>query len=283
LGEGIFGFLTTRDACALRLVCRLCCADVAAARWHDEETRISGSLAAWRKCFPDARVANMVWRSDLRDADFARLAGLKALDMNGCTGITDAGLAHLVGIHTLEMFNCALITDAGLAHLTGIHTLEMFNCALITDAGLAHLTGIHTLNMYGCEQITDAGLAHLTGIHTLNMSGCALITDAGLAHLTGGQLMSENGETCPCPKRRFVSTPAFEAPTCFPIISNFATNIIMILGTSAFFLATETRSRGRNGHRLFVAGPRWPRQPWGGFFHLAEAEIYRFLAAPEAH
>jgi len=35
--EGIFGFLTTRDARALRLVCRLCCADVAAARWHDEK------------------------------------------------------------------------------------------------------------------------------------------------------------------------------------------------------------------------------------------------------
>ena len=33
--EGIFGFLTTRDARALRLVCHMCCADVAAARWHD--------------------------------------------------------------------------------------------------------------------------------------------------------------------------------------------------------------------------------------------------------
>ncbi len=60
--EGIFGFLTTREACALRLVCRLCCADVAAARWHDEKTAISGSLAAWRTCFPDARAANVVGR-----------------------------------------------------------------------------------------------------------------------------------------------------------------------------------------------------------------------------
>ena len=77
--EGIFGFLTTRDARALRLVCRLCCADVAAARWHDEKTAISGSLAAWRTCFPDARAANVVGRVDLRDADFARLAGLKGI------------------------------------------------------------------------------------------------------------------------------------------------------------------------------------------------------------
>ena len=127
--EGIFGFLTTREARALRLVCRLvcrlCCADVAAARWHDEETRISGSLAAWRTCFPDARAANVAGRVDLRDEDFARLAGLKALDMSGCTRITDAGLAHLTGIHTLDMRACAQITDDGLAHLTGIHTLNM--------------------------------------------------------------------------------------------------------------------------------------------------------------
>ena len=114
--EGIFGFLTTRDACALRLVCRLCCADVAAARWHDEETPISGSLAAWRACFPDARAANVVERADLRDADFARLAGVKALNMYGCTGITDAGLAHLAGIQTLEMAGCAPTTiDAARA------------------------------------------------------------------------------------------------------------------------------------------------------------------------
>ena len=106
VSEGIFGFLTTRDARALRLVCRLCCADVAAARWHDEETPISGSLAAWRACFPDARAANVVGRYTLRDADVVRLAGVKALNMNYCTGITDAGLAHLAGIHTLVMGGC---------------------------------------------------------------------------------------------------------------------------------------------------------------------------------
>ena len=154
--EGIFGFLTTRDARALRLVCRLCCADVAAARWHDEETRISGPLAVWRACFPGARAANVAERADLRDADFARLAGLKALNMSGCTGITDAGLAHLVGIHTLNMDGCTGITDAGLAHLAGIHTLNMCVCTGITDAGLAHLTGIHTLGMIGCNAVSIA-------------------------------------------------------------------------------------------------------------------------------
>ena len=70
-------------------MCRLCCADVAAARWHDEKTRISGPLAAWRKCFPDARAANVAQRVDLRNVDFARLAGLKVLNMYGCTGLFD--------------------------------------------------------------------------------------------------------------------------------------------------------------------------------------------------
>ena len=119
-------------------MCRLCCADVAAARWHDEKTPISGPLAAWRACFPGARAANVAGRADLRDADFARLAGLKALNMGECGGITDAGLAHLAGIHTLNMNGCGRITNAGLAHLAGIHTLEMAGCALTTiDAARA--------------------------------------------------------------------------------------------------------------------------------------------------
>ena len=103
VGAGVFGFLTTHDARALRLVCRLCCADVAAARWLDVETRITGSLAAWRACFPGARAANVDWRADLTDADFAHLAGVKTLKMAGCSRITDAGLAHLRGIHTLSI------------------------------------------------------------------------------------------------------------------------------------------------------------------------------------
>ena len=115
--DGIFGVLTTRDARALRLVCHMCCADVAAARWHDEKTAISGSLAAWRACFPDARAANVAGRADLRDADFAHLVGLEALNMGGCAGITDAGLAHLAGIHTLEMFDGGL---AAVARLRGL-------------------------------------------------------------------------------------------------------------------------------------------------------------------
>ena len=59
--------------------------------------RIMGSLAAWRAANPDAEVADVSRREDLTNADFAHLAGVKALRMHGCTGITDAGLAHLPG------------------------------------------------------------------------------------------------------------------------------------------------------------------------------------------
>ncbi len=128
-------------------------------------------------------------RADLTDADFAHLAGVRALRMRGCTGITDAGLAHLAGIRTLDMGYCAGITDAGLAHLRGIHTLDMGGCTGITDAGLAHLRGVHTLNMYHCDGITDAGLAHLAGIHTLKMVACGRVSGVGLAQLAGVRVL----------------------------------------------------------------------------------------------
>ena len=119
--------------------------------------RILGPLAAWRAHNPDAKVAFLYGRTDLRDADFAHLAGIKAVSMPFCShgGLTDAAFAHLRGIHTLHMYNCnqTTITDAAFAHLRGIHTLEMHgsNQATITDAAFVHLRGIHTLDMSGCR------------------------------------------------------------------------------------------------------------------------------------
>jgi hypothetical protein len=191
LGAGVFGFLTTREARALRLVNRECLEAVAAARWHDPQTRITGSLAAWRACFPGAVAANVDGRHDLRDSDFAHLApGIHTLNMSECHGITDAGLARLAGIHTLDMRYCTGITDAGLARLAGIHTLNICGCSEITNVGLEHLTGIRSLDIsrgrYGQgPRITDTGLAQLSGIHSLRMHNCRQITDAGVAHLSG--------------------------------------------------------------------------------------------------
>ena len=176
VGAGVFGFLTTREARALRLVSHECREAVAAARWHDAGTLIGGSLKAWRACFPGAVAANVGWRWDVTDADFEHLVGVKVVAMWNCAGITDTGLAHLRGIHTLDMSHCTGVTDAGLAHLGGVHTLDMSYCTGVTDAGLAHLRGIHTLGMRYCTGITPDGLAHLHGIHTLEVHGCAPAT-----------------------------------------------------------------------------------------------------------
>ena len=155
VGEGIFGFLSTREARSLRLVSHVLCADVRNARWYDRDTVITGELRKWRACFSDARCANASERRDLVDADLVHLSGVEEVNLSGCTQITDAGLAHLRGVRVLNIAGCTRVTDAGLAHLTGIHTLDMSFCARVTDAGLAHLTGIHTLNMSRCAQNTN--------------------------------------------------------------------------------------------------------------------------------
>jgi hypothetical protein len=146
---------------------------------------IRGSLEVWRAMNPRAEYANVGARSELVDADFAHLVGVKFLDMRWCAGITNAGLAHLAGIRLLNMTGCTGVTDAGLAHLSGIHTLIIAQCPGLTDAGLAHLRGIHSLHIYACPGLTDAGFAHLVGIHSLHMYQCPGVTDAGLSHLAG--------------------------------------------------------------------------------------------------
>ena len=134
VGEGIFGFLTTREARPLRLVSRVLCADVRNARWYDRDTVITGDLRKWRACFSDARCANVSERRDLVDADLVHLSGVEEVNLSGCTQITDAGLAHLRGVRVLNIVGCTQITDAGLAHLTGIHTLLMHGCDRTTVA-----------------------------------------------------------------------------------------------------------------------------------------------------
>ena len=99
---------------------RACCVEfidpIAEYPWNDENTRVRGSVASWRRCFPRARAINLSRRNDLTDDDFVHLVGIKTLDMGGCSQstITDAAFAHLTGIHTLNMSECrqSTITDA---------------------------------------------------------------------------------------------------------------------------------------------------------------------------
>ena len=88
VGFVLLPLFTTRDACALRLVCREFLAAVSEHPWEDRGTVIKGSIAAWRACFPHARCANVrQWvlhgtnrrAAPVVDADFVHFEGLREL------------------------------------------------------------------------------------------------------------------------------------------------------------------------------------------------------------
>ena len=197
VGPALLPFFTTRDACALRLVCREFLAAAREHPWEDGRTAIQGSIAAWRACFPRACCANVgrsfflvgteVRRAAVYDADLVHFAGLRELNMALCVDVTDAAFVHLRGIHSLEMLDCSQLTDAAFVHLAGIQRLGMCGCRRITDAAFVHLRGIQLLNIDYCTQLTDAAFLLLRGIRTLFMQGCKqpAITDAAFVHLRG--------------------------------------------------------------------------------------------------
>jgi hypothetical protein len=196
VGLVLLKMFDTREACALRLVCREFVEAVRRQQWEDGATVIHGSVAAWRACFPRARCANVGMyemyynpqgrRADVFDTDFVHFGGLRSLNMNMCDLVTDAAFVHLRGIHTLHMSHC-YITDAGMAHLVGIQLLNIFFCTELSDAAFSPLRGIQALNMSYCEQLTNAAFVHLRGIHTLCMASCnqPSISDAAFVHLKG--------------------------------------------------------------------------------------------------
>jgi hypothetical protein len=210
VGLVLLKYFDTREACALRLVCREFVEAVGRQQWEDRETVIKGSIAAWRACFPRARCANVkkiqflsikeIKRSaPVVDADFVHFEGLRELDMAGCTDVTDAAFAHLRGIHTLDTSFCnqPAITSAAFAHLVGVQRLSIWDCDqdTLTDAAFVHLRGIQLLNMSGCRQFTDAAFVHLRGIHTLYMWDCSqpAISDAAFVHLQSIHTLVMNG------------------------------------------------------------------------------------------
>jgi hypothetical protein len=185
VGPVLLPFFTTRDACALRLVCREFLAAATEHPWEDRRTAIKGSIAAWRACFPRARCASVrrllfvsvapgaeVRKAPVYDADLVHFAGLRELNMAYCTNVSDAAFVHLRGINSLEMQGCYQLTDAAIAHLAGIQRLGMHYCDSITDAAFVHLRGIQLLNIGYCRQLTDAAFVHLRGIKTLFMWDC---------------------------------------------------------------------------------------------------------------
>jgi len=184
IGEGIFSFMTMIDSNNLRPVCVEFRQAIMDFPWMDEESKIKGSVKAWRASFPVARAVNVNERQDIVDADFVHIRGdarvrLHTVNMRSCKSVTDAAFVHLSGIHELSMMGCnqETISDAAFVHLCGIHELDIEGCnqMTITDAAFVHLHGIHTLDMQGCDQptITVAALVNLVGIKELITERCS--------------------------------------------------------------------------------------------------------------
>ena len=190
IGEGIFGFLNMIDSNKVRVQCVECRKAVMDFEWMDAESRIKGSVKAWRAAFPCARAVNVSQRRDIVDADFVHIRGdahvrLHSVNINRCSNVSGSAFAHLRGIHTLDMSDCRQVTDAAFENLRGIHTFNISRCHQVTDAAFEYLQGTHTLNVSGCSQFTDVAFAHLHGIHTLTISGSRQFTDAAFWHLRG--------------------------------------------------------------------------------------------------
>lgn len=205
LPAAILSHFTTREATTLRAVCREFRAAVAAHPWDDRVTRVEGTVAGWRACFPGARGVNLARRHRKRvlvDSDLVHLAGLESVDLGYSLGITSAGFKHLAGVRRLDMRWCsqAGLGDEAFQHLGGVQELVMTGCsqATITDAAFAHLGCIRSLSMAKCTQttITAAAFTHLAGLASLDISECTQIPDAAFAPLKGGGLKTLNMSEC---------------------------------------------------------------------------------------
>ena len=158
----------------------------------------------------------------------AKLANLKALYLDGCSGISISGLVAVSGLEHLckgsvplvatvprnanrEDGNFArnLATRSQLSLLTKPDVVDgytqstgilgpLLDCHLKSMVVLKQLTGLDLTN---CRKITDEGLKHvaeLTQLASINLSNCSQITDTGLRHLGKlRQLRLLNVDHCP--------------------------------------------------------------------------------------
>ncbi|KAK9822807.1 hypothetical protein WJX81_000986 [Elliptochloris bilobata] len=131
------------------------------------------------------------------------LAGVAALNLQGCNALTDAGLAALGDMTSLTSVNlqdCRQVTGEGFAgwcHMPYLAALSLQNANAVTDAGcaaIARIVPLRTLNLKNCPAMTDKGLAALAPLKRLShlrlqgnqlpgrLSLSQAVTDAGLGH-----------------------------------------------------------------------------------------------------
>lgn len=104
----------------------------------------------------------------------ARLPGLQALVLGGCTAVGDGALlavaASCGGLRQLELVDCA-VTGVGLAAVAAacpdLRRVNLGKCQLLSDADVLALTvasaRLELLSVSGCRGVTSAGLEEVAG------------------------------------------------------------------------------------------------------------------------
>jgi len=128
----MYGFDTVKSSVtSLRLVSKEMKWNVENYPWNDLKkpyylawklpSRVVGSLASWKACFPSARSVNLCLRRDLTDADFQTyLTEVSYILMRGCdqTTLTDKAFSNLPYVIYIDMKYCnqPTITDKAFDH-----------------------------------------------------------------------------------------------------------------------------------------------------------------------
>ena len=158
----IFSYFTTPEATRFREISKEMKWVVENYPWRDSATRITGSIALWKACFPYARTANISRRNDLTGHDFCHFTEVQYLDMSGCykMKLYPYAFSYLQGhIMSLNLSDCSQITDEYFPYIKGVRELILRNCyyARFTPEGIRQLGSILRIDVAGCsKEIRDA-------------------------------------------------------------------------------------------------------------------------------
>ena len=183
-GAFVFSCLDTADTCALRQLHPVVAGAVAGVPWVDTATPVV-DVVRWRAALPGAVGARLVKDHPFSDAVVTALAGITALDLCNCRGVTDDVLLHLpASLRTLNVCGCdSLTARASFAHLSALVSLDCSD--KVVCEGTAHLPpSLHELNVntgpsarYRFRPPLPRGIAgpltHLTKLRVLRAVGGA--------------------------------------------------------------------------------------------------------------
>lgn len=142
----VFACMTAREVLVLRSTSRALRA-ASALHARGDHTPITGSLAAWRACFPHASVASVAWRRFRDDdEDLTSLCGFRMVDLSGMDQLTDASLAQLHDIAFLRLTASETLSPTGIDVIarTGCD-IRVFWAPQLIAAGIAASVSLATL------------------------------------------------------------------------------------------------------------------------------------------